>query len=205
MKLQVIKTDKHPEFEMLPAVAPTHYPFEAGSFKPYAHFRLAVQKGVGLFIKCTAYEQYETIAKPYTRPKNLADSCTLSFALANAATPNRYVLCTFDIYGRMQVQLCQDNQPLQDITKAFADLFTPVFDRGFSEVGFYWEDTMLFPFELTQQYLGADDTDQMLANCYIYSKNPAYAHLGSVGELTDLTNNTPYRTDGLLPLHTIAL
>lgn len=199
--MQAVLSSKTPEFDMLPAVAANYYPFEAGSFKPYTHFRLGIREDEGVFVNITAYQQAEWILQQFPQaPENIFFGNCVSFSLG-INSDDRYLNITADVYGRLKATVCSKNEVLHDITKQVVSDFEPLFSQGFSEVGYYWISTFLVSRQLIESFFGPFAYEDLTANGFVVCENPAFAHFGSVHPLEDLCNKTVFRGEGLQPIH----
>ncbi len=106
-----------PVFDMLPAVYPTDFPQEKGSFKPFMHTRLAAVAGSGLYVNHTVFENPDLI--PIQRDEgDIFQNCCASLSLNPFPQSSRYYInVTCDIYGGFLATLCDGAEIVDDLTR----------------------------------------------------------------------------------------
>ena len=104
-----------PAFDMLPAVYPTDFPQEKGSFKPFMHTRLAAVAGAGLYVNHAVFENPDLI--PIQRDEgDIFQNCCASFSLDPFPQASRYYInVTCDIYGGFLATLCDGAEIVDDL------------------------------------------------------------------------------------------
>lgn len=208
MPFTAVHMRNFPDFDMLPAIVPTSFPFESGSFKPFLHARIAAVEGTGILVNFAVYENAATLPIAQNTADQLQNCCASISLCPFPEVSARYINVTGDIFGGFTGKLCAGQEQIDDLTGEITADFTPLTQGGSNEIGYYWGLTFLLSDRLLDRLYGTHSltpASVMRGNIYILCHNPAMEHFGSVSPITDLQNRTPYRCDGFADIPFISL